>query len=508
MTNQATDTKEQDVQPPFVLALDVGTSSTRALLFDATGAVVPKILSQHTYQLNTSGEGEVSVDADMLVNLVAQTIDEVLNAAGPLAGQIKAVAADTFWHSIVGVDADGHALMPLITWEDTRPRKAAAELRAHLDEAQVHARTGALLHASYWSAKLRWLKATQPDVCSRVAQWLSFGEYLHRRLLGRSVCSLSMASGTGLLVTRAHTWDTELLKVLGVPQEQLPQLGDLQDALHGFASEFAGRWPALRDVPWFPAIGDGAAANIGSGAASADRWALTMGTSSAIRVVVSPGQVEPPDGLWLYLVDARRGLLGGALSEGGNLLAWLENTLKLPKLADAEEEVAKLQSDGHGLTVLPFLSGERSPGWHAEARASIVGFSSHTSPMDLLRACMEALAYQLSVVYDELNTVLERNELAPTIIGSGGAILSSRTLREIIADTLNAPIHPLLEREASARGAALLALEALGVVPDVTQVPTELAEPVLPDAERHGIYASAVQRQMRLYHMLLDTPVA
>ena len=86
---------------------------------------------------------------------------------------------------------------------------AASELRTHLDEMTIHARTGARLHASYWPAKLRWLAKTRPEVFARTAQWLSFGEYLHRKVLGRSVCSLSMASGTGLLVTHERAWDTD-----------------------------------------------------------------------------------------------------------------------------------------------------------------------------------------------------------------------------------------------------------------------------------------------------------
>src|SRR5438876_499147 len=92
---------------PYILALDIGTSSVRALLFDAAGAAVPHVLAQHTYTLTTSSDGEVSVDADMLVDLVAQAIDEALAAAGTLASQIVAVATDTFWHTLLGVDASG-----------------------------------------------------------------------------------------------------------------------------------------------------------------------------------------------------------------------------------------------------------------------------------------------------------------------------------------------------------------------------------------------------------------
>jgi gluconokinase len=212
---------------PYILALDIGTSSVRALLFDSNGTAVPHVLAQHTYALTISNEGEVSVDADMLVDLVAQSIDEVLAAAGPLASHIKAVATDSFWHTLLGVDISGRPLMPLLTWEDTRPGSAAAELRTQLDEEAIHLRTGARIHASYWPAKLRWLSKEQPELFKQTTQWLSFGEYLHRQFLGRSVCSLSMASGTGMLVTRTHTWDTELKEVLGIRDTQLPLLGVL-----------------------------------------------------------------------------------------------------------------------------------------------------------------------------------------------------------------------------------------------------------------------------------------
>ncbi len=500
---QSANSKAQPTHPPYILSLDVGTSSTRALLFDATGTPIPHVISQKSYQLNTSDEGEVSVNADMLVDVIAQTIDEALKTAGPLTSQIAAVAIDTFWHSLIGVDSDNKPLMPLITWEDTRPRQAAGELCSQLNEEEIHARTGARLHASYWPAKLRWLASTSPEVLQKAAQWLSFGEYLHRRLLGRSVCSLSMASGTGMLLTRDRTWDTELMKILGVQPEQFPPLGDLHDSVSGLKPEYASRWPALREIPWFPAMGDGAAANIGSGCATEENWALTIGTSSAIRVVVPPDSVVPPMSLWLYLVDAKRALLGGALSEGGNVFAWMSNTLRLPSLAEAEPHVATIPPDGHGLTILPFISGERSLGWHAAVRATVAGINVRTTPEDLLRAALEALAYQLAAVYDELNNALEQHEIAPTLVGSGGALLSSSILQNVIADTLNTPLHPSLAHEASARGAALLALEALGVIPDIAQVPLDTAPPILPNETNHAIYRLAAERQWDLYHRLL-----
>lgn len=498
----------QQPRPPFVLAIDVGTSSVRALIFDSAGRAVPKAQAQLPYALSTSEEGEACVDADELVKLVEQSIDGALKAAGSLASQVVAVATDTFWHSLVAVDAGGHALTPVLTWEDNRSRHALAALAQQIDAQAVHRRTGARPHTSYWPAKLRWLAESAPDIFAKAAQWLSFGEYLHRRFLGKSICSLSMASATGMLDIRKRTWDAELQRVTGTRPEQFPPLGDLRDSITGLTPAYIERWPALKETPWFPAIGDGAAANVGSGCITSNRLALTIGTTSAMRMIVSPDEVEPTDGLWLYLLDAQRALLGGALSEGGDVPAWLEATTRLPPLAEAEPHIASIAPGAHNLTILPFITGERSPGWHAHATMSILGLTVHTTPFDILRASMEAVAYQLLAVYQELLRVSRPSSQAgdaastPKLIGSGGALLSSPCWQQILASTLNSTLYPSLEREASARGVALLALEALNIIPDAGTVPVELAAPVLPDAQ-HQVYVKAAERQQKLYKMLL-----
>lgn len=507
MNQQAQTPQTADPKPPFILSLDVGTSSTRTLLFDATGTFVARVHAQRQYKLTTSVEGEVSVDADALVDLVGQTISDAIRACGPMAQQIGAVAIDTFWHSLVGVDEQNQAITPVITWEDTRPYNAAKELSQQLNEEEVHKRTGARLHASYWPAKLRWLQQEDPRTFKRAYQWISFGEYVHRRFLGRSVCSLSMASATGMFNTRAQTWDEELMRVLDVRPEQLPKLGDIRDSITGLSAAYASAWPALRNVPWYPAIGDGAAAGVGSGCANIDNWSLTIGTSSAIRVIMPPDKATPPMGLWLYLVDAKRGIMGGALSEGGNVPSWLDAVLKLPSLADSESLIAALPPDDHGLTFLPFISGERSLGWHANARMTISGIGSHTTPADLLRASKEAIAYQLRAVYDDLRDTLKVGGKLPTprLVASGGALLGSPVFQGIVADTLQTPIYPSRDHEASARGVALLALEALGIIPDVAQVDPSLTEPMQPNAKNGEVYKRAMERQMKLYQLLLSS---
>jgi gluconokinase len=494
-----------DTQSPYILSLDVGTSSTRALLFDATGSAVQDMVSQKTYQLTTSVEGEASVDADKLVELVTQTIDEVIQKAGPLSAQIKAVAIDTFWHSLLGLDGDGHPLTPVITWEDTRAFATAHELRQEFDEKAVHDRVGVRFHASYWPAKLRWLAQHQAQTFKSVKQWISFGEYLHRVLLGKSVCSISMASATGMMTTKTRQWDQELMQALAIRRDQLPDIGDFADAVTGLQGKYASSWPSLQDIPWYPAIGDGASACVGTGCITPQNWSLTMGTSSAVRVVIEPGQIStPPLGLWLYFLDAKHAILGGALSEGGNLLAWLNTMLKMPSLQDVEPQVAAIQPDSHGLTILPFISGERSIGWHADARMTITGISTHTSDKELLRAGMEALAYRLGAISTSLSSALKMNTSDYRLMASGGVLFHSSILRQIIADTLDTAIHPSQEQEASARGSALMALEALGIIPELAKLQPSILAPTQPDKKNGAIYRKAAARQDNLYQRLLS----
>ena len=138
-------------------------------------------------------------------------------------------------------------------------------------------------------------------------------------------------------------------------------------------------------MPWYPAVGDGAAGNIGSDCTDPGRIALNVGTSAALRVVTDTAR-RPPRGLWRYRIDRRRALVGGATSEGGNVYAWCRHVLRLPDDDALERELAARLPDDHGLTVLPFLAGERAPGWRGNRRAAIAGLSLDTTAVDILHA--------------------------------------------------------------------------------------------------------------------------
>ncbi|MFQ5614810.1 MAG: gluconokinase, partial [Anaerolineae bacterium] len=494
-------TNPRRAKAPLILTLDVGSSSLRASLYDAGARRLDDMAVRRTYRLAATPDGGATLDADQLLNQAVRAIDALLDRAGDLAGEIGGVAIDTLVANVLGVDGQGRPLTPVYTYADTRSAPDADQLRREMDEEAVHDRTGCPVHSSYLPARFRWLARTRPDRLRRAARWISLGEYLTWHFFGEYGLSHSVASWTGLLNRQTLAWDEDWLARLPLDAGRLSPLVDLDQPRRGLLEPWAGRWPALRDAPWFPAVGDGAAANIGSGCAGPGRVALTIGTSGAMRVVLE-GQVPAvPAGLWSYRVDRRRSLLGGATSEGGNVYAWLRDTLRLPGVEGLEDELARMEPAAHGLTFLPFLAGERSPGWRGEARASLTGLGLGTRPIDILRAGLEGVAYRFALIHRRLAPYLPPEH---RIIGSGAGLLASPAWLQIMADVLGRPLVASAEPEATSRGAALLALEALGLIEDAAALPAAVGQTYRPDADRHARYQAAIAGQVKLYRAIIE----
>jgi gluconokinase len=485
-------------EPPLVLALDVGTSSARALVYDARGRAVEGARAQGSVPLHTTTDGGAELDPEALLACVASLLDAVAAQAPDALAAVRAVGACGFWHSLLGIDYTGRAVTPVLLWADARSHGAARTLRAELDERAVHARTGCVLHWSYWPAKLRWLADTQPDLAHQVYRWFSFGEYLYWRLFGDARCTISMASGTGLLDQHTCTWDPDILAAAYVDPLQLSPLSD--EPLTSLRPEYAARWPALAHVPWYPFYGDGACSNVGCGCVTQERFALMVGTSGALRAAWRTADLRIPWGAWCYRIDAARVVLGGALNDAGSLFAWLLETLDLDPDPALEAQIAAMPPDAHGLTVLPFLAGERSPGWASLARGAILGLTLATRPADILRAGMEAVALRFALLASILDPVVPGPQ---QFVATGGGLVRSATWTQIMADALGRPVVMSSVPEASSRGAALLALESLGAIPSVEAVPAPLGAVYPPNPAHHARYTAALARQQRYYDTLV-----
>jgi gluconokinase len=455
-----------------VLALDVGTSSVRASVYDHRGEPIPGAACRVAYQVRYLSDGGVEIDAQTLLDAADRALD---GCATAWHRSVAAVGISCFWHSLLAVDGTGRPVTPVLMWPDT----------------------------SYPLAKLAWVRRRRPDWWAAADRWLSFADLLAYRVTGELVSSVSMASGSGLYDQVAGRWDGEVLEALGLRPRALPEVVDLDEASLRFGD---ARWPGLRGVPVLPPVGDGACNNLGGGCVGPERLALMIGTSAAVRVLWAGGPWRVPESLWQYRLDRRRGLVGGALSNGGNLQAWLRDTLSLGAL-DGEALDAALDAlppDAHGLTVLPLLAGERSPGWAAQAFGAVVGLRESTTALDLLRAGMEAVAVRVAAVVHDVEAVTGP---VARLVATGGALWRSRAWVRMVADAVGRDLERSLEPEASSRGAALLALERLGLVADATGVPAPPGELVPHDPSRREAYARAWDRQRRLYELLRADPV-
>lgn len=486
-----------------VLALDLGTSSVRAVAYDGRGRMVRETLCDIPYKVDTKEPGQVSSDPNALVRLIFQAIDGAVRASRRLKLEIEAVGCSCYWHSLMGVDRRGAPTTELLTWADTRSAAEARTLRSSFDEHAYHQVTGCFFHASFWPAKLRWLAATRPAAVRATSQWLSLCEYLYGRLFGECGVSISIASGTGLLDVHRCDWDAFGLRLAGIRAESLPPLAEWNEPVSGLRSHFARRWPALARVPWYLPIGDGAAANVGSGCVRPDWFCATIGTSGALRAILHRPPQAIPWGTWMYRLDRERALIGGALSEGGNAIRWITDGLGIRHKKRVEQAAARLQPDSHRLTVLPFWAGERSPNWRGDARAVIAGLSLATDAAALVRAAMEAITYQFADVFEAMVGSVPRPK---AVVATGGRLVHSRAWTQMLADVLNVRVVLSPEAEASSRGAAALALHALGKLPRLWTGAPPGRRVLQPQRDVHQIYAAARARQAGLYALFYGTP--
>lgn len=471
----------------------------RAALYDVQAKRLDETFVKNARQLVMTDEGGAEIDAETALLQAVAAIDEVLEKAGDKAGKIEFVTASCFWHSLVGIGAGDIALTPVFGWADTRSAEFIKILRKNFDEIEIHNRTGARFHPSYWTAKLLWLKNNQPEVFQKAEKWLSFADFVAVRFFGAAATSVSQASGSGIFDVRQFVWDQELISFLDIAPEKLPRIADDAETFV-LKGEYRNRWQVLKNAKWFLAIGDGAANNVGANCVTREKAALMIGTSGAMRVIYEgEPPKEIPAGLWCYRLDKKRVVIGGALSDGGGLYRWLKDTLKLTATdGEIEKQIAGKTPDSHGLTFLPFLAGERSTNWNAEARGAILGLQAATDAIEITQAALEAVAYRFAAIFEQLDSVCEIRE----VIASGGALRASHVWTQMICDALNKPMFLPDEREASSHGAVLFALEKAGIIENISDIASDNGREFTPDAAKHEIYQAAKQRQGNIYKRL------
>jgi len=505
------------------LAIDLGSSSVRTIVFETGGAgwltAVDGATARRPRQVSSSQPGQATFGADSYLADLVACIDE-LGANGHLEG-VSEVAMDCQMHSVVPLDATGRALGEVVAWADTRASCPASVAAIGADRREsLRQRTGCALAPMYWTWRVPWLAAAAgagapPGSGSSPApaRFVGLSEYVGLALLDDPTMSVSMASGTGLLSTDDHAWDAEALEIAGTAAAALPPLApaDWEGRLVG---DWKRRWPALAGARWHPALNDGAAANLGMGCDVPSRAALTIGTSAAVRSVrPAAGHSVLPAGLWRYCVDYERVVLGAAFSSGGQLYSWAlalwEGSLGGGAAAAAAAAVSPggpahevryglampVGAGSDGVLVLPWHAGTRPPALAVPAgEGTVVGLRLGHTGAHIVSAAVEAVCFQLAGGLADLEADGgQRLE----VVANGGAIERSPWWQQRLAATLDRPVLCSTVPETTARGAAA---NALGVQLSASQVDGLMVEPAKSDVPA---LAQARRRWLDWYNRLL-----
>ncbi|MGN9764422.1 gluconokinase [Micromonospora sp. SD12] len=486
---------------PVVIGVDIGTTSTKAIAYDVDGVR----LAHHSagYPLDEPHPGYAEQDARHIHAAVLEAIGTVVAELDrPVAG----LSFGTAMHSLMGLDPDGRPLTPSVTWADSRASRQAERLRAAPSGLALHRRTGTPVHPMAPLPKLLWFAEQEPVLFGRVAYWVGVKDWVLLRLCDTLVTDHSVASATGLMDLRQLSWDSEALGIAEITAEQLPQLVPTTTVLPGLTAEAAAATGLPRDTRVVVGAGDGPLANLGLGAVAPGVMACSIGTSGAMRVMVEHPGVDPLGGVFCYALTEDRWVVGGAINNGGIVLDWVGEALA-PELGEDAEELLALAArapvGSGGLIMLPYLLSERAPHWSALPRGAYVGLTNGHRRAHLVRAALEGVCQQLALVLASVRAA--GNEVRE--IRAGGGFSRSPLWRQMLADVLGVPVRFPAGHEGSGFGAALLGMQALGLIPsvDVAADLVRIEQTAYPDPAAAATYAALLPLFNELYDALVPT---
>lgn len=469
-------------RPPtagVVLGVDVGTTGVKVAAFGLDGPT--RHVEVCEYPLLEPEPGHQVQDPAVLVAAVLSAVERCVAVVGRDA--VVGLSLSTAMHGLVGVGADGARVTPLLTWADGRAAGVVAQLRADGVTAELHRVTGTPVHPMSPLVKLAWLRRHGTAGTAGVARWLDLKALVVAALTGAAVTDLSSASGSGLLDVATGRWSPLALEVAGVSSDRLPRVLPPTHVLP-LAAAAAASTGLAAGTPVVLGAADGPLGNVGTGAVEPGSLALSLGTSGAVRMVVTEPPRDLDPALFCYALDERTWVLGGAVSNGGIVARWVGRTLlgheagdgtAAPTVTDAAvlALAATAPPGSDGLVMLPYLLPERSPLWDADLTGAYLGLRRRHTRAHLARSALEGVALQLGLIASRVDAVQPVRDVTAT-----GGTLRSPLWQQLVAAALGRPMTVAGAAEGTARGAAALGLVGLGVAPDVTSALDLLRDPL------------------------------
>jgi glycerol kinase len=449
----------------FVLALDQGTSSSRAIVFDARAR--PVASAQQEVISRYPRPGWVEQDPDELFQGLMRAARDALEQAGLASSDLAAIGITNQRETTVAWERDGKPAAPAIVWQDRRTSERCAALKAAGHEAEVRAVTGLLLDPYFSATKISWLLEAIADGRQRAAAGdLLLGTvdaYLLWRLSGGAAFAtdVSNASRTMLLDLSERRWSERMLSLFDVPPPSLPEVLPTD-------AEFGTTEPDLlgTPVPIRAMVGDQQAALFGQACFDPGSAKNTYGTGCFLLLTTGAEAPSAPPGLLATVAWERTAIhqlryaIEGSVFVAGAAVRWLRDGLGIISSAEEVESLAASVPDSGGVVVVPAFTGLGAPHWDPDARGLITGITSGTSAAHIARATLEAIAQQTV----DLVEALEAGGAPPltSLRADGGAAIDDLLL-QIQADLLGRPVERAAFPETTALGAALLAGRAVGL---------------------------------------------
>jgi len=468
----------------WFVGIDIGTTATKAVCFTLSGKVIQEYSKE--YPMYHPKANQSTQKPNEILEAVFECIQEITKSGKP-----EFISFSSAMQSILIIDELGTPLTDAILWADNRAHELAVGLKASEQGRSFYSKTGIPIHTFSPMTKIAWLKEHEEKLFSKAFKFISLKEYVWHQLTGEYEIDSSMASGTGLMNIYTLEWDLDILNFLDIHSNQLSKIvkpSHFRKGIHDNQLYVIGG-------------GDGALANLGTGAMEAGKVALTIGTSGAVRLPIDQPFIDSQMRTQCYHLAANQYLSLGAVSNGAIVLQWLrESILRTDESFETLfEQASTVAAGSEGLLFVPYLLGERAPIWDASAKGTLLGIQIIHTQAHLIRATMEGILFGILNILEILVPEKESREQY-TLMASGGFAKSEIWL-QMAADVFQMKVEVAETVEASAWGAVLIGFKATGIEPLISDSNGKV---FFPNKKHKTIYEQCFSKFKRVYPLLKE----
>jgi gluconokinase len=449
------------------IGIDIGTTSTKGILFDEEGKEICKDAVE--YGIISLRPDQREQDPEEIMQAVTSVLRTLSSHARMIRASVSFVSFSAAMHSLIVVDEEGRPLTGSIIWSDSRASEFVKRYRISGKGARLTRRTGTPCHPMSPFYKILWMKERDRETFTRTSRFISIKEYVFFRLFGKYIVDHSIASATGLFNITTLEWDDLALEEAGITKDLLSEPVETTRTISGLLDEAVKTTGLSRDTVFVIGASDGCLANLGSHGNSPGTAVVSIGTSGALRVLSDKPVLDPEGRTFCYVLTEGAYVAGGAINNGGMAYKWyrdvfcqkVEENAGTPGLSAYDRlnrELETTSPGSFGLLFLPFLTGERAPYWNEDLRGSFIGISDLHERKHFQRAVFEGVCYSLR---DVLEVLKGEGIVIRKIYANGGFSRSTLWVR-ILADVLGVPVTLSKNYETPCVGAMILGHLATG----------------------------------------------